>query len=329
MKLNPAQIEQTAAANIAARGKSREPSGPAAAPLFRQALSQVANNKVPQAVTVKAGDTLMSLTRHYLGSSVSQFSSSQIYDMAKTVARDNGIKNPDRIMPGQSLNMANLAPTSTLSALKLRQPTVEQIQKNTAVQASHTPVLDKTLARAVSKGYVSTYDQAAVRDKVLSMASRHNFAPDDFAKLTLMESDGMNPRASNGNCHGIIQFCDGSNRGAASAGYGNNPKAILSMSVLQQLDLVNNYFDDTGLKGRGLASLDELYLTVLTPAARTETNVDAPLNINGRQSAYLYEGRDQSGNITRNSIVTGLKQNARDRLGEYVGTLARADIGPR
>ena len=264
--------------------------------------------------TVKAGDTLMSLTRHYLGSSVSQFSSSQIYDMAKTVARDNGIKNPDRIMPGQSLNMANLAPTSTLSALKLRQPTVEQIQKNTAVQASHTPVLDKTLARAVSKGYVSTYDQAAVRDKVLSMASRHNFAPDDFAKLTLMESDGMNPRASNGNCHGIIQFCDGPARGAASVGWGQAPKSILRLSVYEQLHLVDTYFDKVGFKKDRPVTLDELYLAVLHPASRSEVRPEAPLGIPGKQARYLYEGQNPKAPMTRVSIVQGLVQNAIERL---------------
>jgi hypothetical protein len=42
-----------------------------------------------------------------------------------------------------------------------------------------------------------------------------------------------------------------------------------------------------------------------------------PLNIVGRQAAALYEGRDQSGVITRNSLIAGLKQNARERLGEF------------
>ena len=81
-------------------------------------------------------------------------------------------------------------------------------------------------------------EQQAVHDKILQLASRHGFTPDDFARTTLMESDGMNPKASNGSCHGIIQFCAGGNRGAASAGYGQNPKEILNLSVLDQLDLV-------------------------------------------------------------------------------------------
>ena len=95
---------------------------------------------------------------------------------------------------------------------------------------------------------------------------------------------------------------------------------------MQQLDLVDRYFSDTRLKDFGPASLDDLYLTVLTPAARNETRVDAPLNINGKQAAYLYEGRDPSGVITRNSIVEGLKSNARDRLGNFTSTVATMEL---
>ena len=40
-----------------------------------------------------------------------------------------------------------------------------------------------------------------------------------FARLSLMESDGLNPKATNERCHGIIQFCDGPARGAATVGF--------------------------------------------------------------------------------------------------------------
>ncbi len=283
---------------------------------FRQAVEE-ANNDV---VRVQRGDTLVSLTKHYLGDSAAQLNKSQIYDLARNIARENGIQNPDRIMPGQQINMA---PMSTLAALKLRQGGVESVQMSQDSTRTSAPILEKTLARAVSKGYVPAQDQSAVREKILQLASRHGFSPDDFARTTLMESDGLNPRASNGSCHGIIQFCAGGNRGAASAGYAKNPKDILSLSVLQQLDLVDRYFADTRLKDYGPASLDNLYLTVLTPNARNETRPDAPLNIAGKQAAYLYEGRDPSGIITRNSIVNGLKLNARDRLTDV--TVARVE----
>lgn len=299
--------------------RARERAQPANS--FRQALAGVKTDM--QMVTVQRGDTLMSLTRRQLGSAASQFSNSQILQLAQTVARENGIDDPNNIMPGQAINMAQM---STTAALQLRQAEVARAQLNLNGPTVNTPTLDKTLQRAVAKGYMASTELAAVRDKIISLGKRHHFAPDDFARMTLMESDGLNPRASNGSCHGIIQFCAGGNRGAASAGYGQNPKEIMNLSVLQQLDLVDKYFSDTRLKDFGPASLDDLYLTVLTPAARSETRVDAPLNINGKQASYLYEGRDTSGVITRNSIVEGLKSNARDRLGNFTSTLAKMDL---
>ena len=146
------------------------------------------------------------------------------------------------------------------------------------------------------------------------------------ARLTLMESDGMNPKATNNRCHGIIQFCDGPDRGAASAGFGSNPKAILGHSVLQQLDMVSKYFDETGLRSGGPTSLDDLYLTVLTPSARREKAPDASLNIAGSQATHLYVNRDKSAPITRNSIMQGLYQNALERLGRHVPASAAATL---
>ena len=72
----------------------------------------------------------------------------------------------------------------------------------------------KTLERAAVKGYIPTEEVAAVKEKIQLMADSFKFSPDDFAKVVLMESDGFNPKASNGRCHGIIQFCDGDDRGA-------------------------------------------------------------------------------------------------------------------
>lgn len=316
MQIRPKLTDQTAA-NGPEQTRARDRERATTAPAFRQAYADA------NTVTVKRGDTLMGLARQYLGGSVGQFSNNQIYEMARNVAKENGLQDANRISPGQTLNMA---PMSTLNALKLRQPVVESVQLDLNASNISSPVLDKTLARAVSKGYVSSVEQGAVRDKIMSLANRHQFKPDDFARMTLMESDGMNPRSSNGSCHGIIQFCAGGNRGAASAGYAKNPKEILNLSVLKQLDLVDRYFGDTKLKDHGPAALDDLYLTVLTPSARNEKGANVPLNITGKQAAYLYEGRDQGGVITRNSIVAGLKHNARERLGEFTDTIAKVDM---
>jgi hypothetical protein len=167
----------------------------------------------------------------------------------------------------------------------------------------------------VSRGFIPKVEQQDVYNKVLQVANKHNFSPDDFARLTLMESDGMNPQASNTRCHGIIQFCDGPDRGAAEVGFGKSPKSILGLSVYQQLHLVDTYFDKVGLKKAGAVPLDELYLAVLQPAARGEKRPEEPLGIPGKQAKYLYEGRDPQAPMTRASITQGLLQNASDRLG--------------
>ena len=188
---------------------------------------------------------------------------------------------------------------------------------NPAADLDH-PVLIKTLDRAVAKGFIPPAEKEAVYDKILDMSKNHGFAPDDFARMTLMESDGMNPRASNQRCHGIIQFCDGPARGAASAGYAANPKAILNLSVHKQLSLVDKYFEDVGLKTQGPAGLEDLYLSVLNPASRSENQLNAPLNIPGAQARSLHVGSDSSAPITRQSIRQGLLQNAAVRLGQML-----------
>ena len=180
------------------------------------------------------------------------------------------------------------------------------------------PVLERTLDRAVAKGFIPAAEKTAVYDKIVQMAGNHRFSPDDFARMTLMESDGMNPRASNERCHGIIQFCDGPARGAASAGYGANPKAILDLSVHQQLGLVDRYFDDVGLESQGPAGLEDLYLSVLNPASRAQSQANAPLNIQGQQARALHVGSDSTAPITRQSIRKGLLENAAARLGQML-----------
>ena len=291
------------------------------------------NPQVPS-VAVQEGDTLSSMVKNHMEAMGKPISNAEALRLSQDLAKANGISNPDRIYPGQRLNMAVLntnilANTPNTAAMKpnavantaLAMNQAGQVrtpfaQRPAVLNGSH-PVLEKTLDRAVAKGFIPPQEKQMVYEKILTMSRTYQFAPDDFARMTLMESDGMNPKASNSRCHGIIQFCDGPDRGAASAGFGSNPKAILGHSVLQQLDMVAKYFDETGLKGMGPTNLDDLYLTVLTPAARSVKAPDAHLNIAGTQAKQLYVNRDKSAPITRNSIMQGLYQNAIERLSKF------------
>ena len=277
-------------------------------------------------VEVQAGDTLIGLVKAHYRQQGTEVSETQAFRLAHQVAADNGIHNPDLILPGQKVDFARLqlpplarsnpgftSAEDALSARAWRTPSTVPTSLQTGDLASQDgsehPVLDQTLSRAVQKGFVPAQDLQAVRSRVLALADRFRFSPDDFARLTLMESGGMNPQASNGQCHGIIQFCDGPGRGAASVGFKDNPRAILGMPLLQQLDLVERYFSQVGLApdaGQSKVSLDNLYLSVLMPAARSEKRRDVALDIPGTQASYLYVDRNRQNPITRDSLSAGL-----------------------
>jgi hypothetical protein len=308
----------------------------------------------PWSTTVRSGQTLTGIVREQMAARGVNISNNEAMRLAQTVARTNNIANANMIHPGQPLNLDSLnfslqqslavkqaIAANQAAAVAAAAPAVTpaanvntlnstsamgtaalagtaQVQLLTRSDRSGNVVLEKTIDRAIEKGFIPPQDKQQVMNKIVQLSQQHRFSPDDFARLTLMESDGMNPKATNNRCHGIIQFCDGPDRGAASAGFGANAKAILGYSVLQQLDMVDKYFDDTGLKNFGPVSLDDLYLTVLTPAARNETRPNAALNIPGQQAAYLHVNRDMRAPITRNSILAGLHQNANERLGVEV-----------
>ena len=312
-------------------------------PGFSKAMEQAQQTATPSVRSIKPGDTLTGIVREQAQISGIKLTPSEEFRWTQALANDNGIQNANAIFPGQKIQLQNMlsqwqagqtqpqgmaqnaSNASNTTAAKTNEaiPTIvvtaarptNSLHKPNYINAVAHPVLSKTLDRAVARGFIPKVEQQDVYNKVLQVANKHKFSPDDFARLTLMESDGMNPQATNTRCHGIIQFCDGPARGAAEVGFGNSPKSILGLSVYQQLHLVDTYFDKVGLKKEGSVPLDELYLAVLQPAARSEKRPEEPLGIPGKQAKYLYEGRDPQAPMTRVSITQGLLQNAADRLG--------------
>jgi hypothetical protein len=309
---------------------------------FANVLEQTKQATLPATRITKSGDSLIGIVRDEAKAKGINLSGSQEYRLAMSLAAHNGIANPNQISTGRALQMdklgallqdlpnlntalaqnnsntkTNPAPSSMPAAQALQTNKNIQTARSQTARApavSQHPVLAQTLDRAVARGFIPGNEKQDVFNKILQVANKHKFSPDDFARLTLMESDGMNPQATNQRCHGIIQFCDGPARGAAGVGFGEKPKAILNLSVYQQLHLVDAYFENVGLPKAGAVPLDELYLAVLQPAARNETRSEAPLGIPGKQALKLYEGNDSQAPITRNSIIQGLMQNAVDRL---------------
>ncbi|MGA0797027.1 MAG: LysM peptidoglycan-binding domain-containing protein [Quisquiliibacterium sp.] len=307
-------------------------------------ISESTKPSTPANRVVQTGDTLTGLVKAHYREQGQTIGEAQAYRQALQLARHNAIDNPDLIQPGQVIQMSELPALSDARQAKdvaslavpegnRQSPSPLRPPFRTAAVSADAParggqsLLDKTLERAVRKGYLTPAQAPAVTRKVLALSEKYRFQPDDFARLTLMESGGMNPRASNGNCHGIIQFCDGSNRGAAAVGLRDNPRAILGMGLLQQLDLVDAYFKHVGLgDSRKPVSLDELYLSVLTPAARSELRKDAPLQIAGPQARDLHVGGNRQAPITRNSITQGLHALAERIFGRSASSPRRAGM---
>ena len=319
------RFDQGAAANndfkkalLQARGTTASPVG-AAKPAVAAASAQQ--------YTVRPGDNMFSIARRMLDGRGADASDQATTRAATQLARSNGLANPDMILPGQVINLSAMdnagrgAASARMDYLASLAPPVSSkagavAQIPSAAKASANPVLDKMLDRAVNFQFIDASEKDAVRNKIVSISSEYQFKPDDLATVMLMESDGMNPKANNGRCYGVIQFCDGPNRGAASVGYADNPKGILKLGVMDQLDLVKKYCDETGLKKMGPATLDDLYLTVLKPASRAERDPNANLQIPGNQAAVLYPGNDRNLPITRQSLLAGLQQNARGKLAQ-------------
>lgn len=296
---------------------------------FEQLVQAAAARSTRSAdVVVQPGDTLVGLVRQWHRERGVDIGDAQAYRQALQVARAQGMSNPDLIVPGQRVRLDGLA-TAQLQGVGRPQSAapVWPIQAR-AMPAGPHAVLDKTLERAQAKGYIPAHEVGAVRQRVLNMAQSFGFKPDDFARVAMMESDGFNPEANNGRCFGVIQFCSGRGQGADSVGLAERPKEILRMSVLQQLDLVETYFKDTGLDRMGpRVGLADLYLTVLTPAAREVRGLNTPLNIAGEQANMLYVGGQRGNAMTRNSILQGLHALTNQRLGLHE-PLAQRQLSP-
>jgi hypothetical protein len=276
---------------------------------FTQVLQSEQNTKVPERrVRIEQGDTLRGLIR---ANSAQPLTEQQLQRRVVVVAQANGLSDPNRIMAGEHLRLPSVSETTFAPV------------KSSPTGGPHV-VLRQTLDRAVQKGYVKAAERGLVEHSIVSMSKRHGFSPDDFARVALMESDGLNPRATNGRCHGIIQFCEGAARGADSVGLRGRAHEIAQMSVPQQLKLVDRYLDDVGLSRQAAAAsqtrgshkvgLDDLYLAVLTPSASREKRPDAPLNIAGQQARALYVGADREQAITRASLSQGLQKHAQKVL---------------
>ena len=151
-------------------------------------------------VVVQSGDTLVGLVRAHHRQQGIPLTESQAYRMALRVAERNQISNPDQISPGQKVdfsdlqlpaldrNMASQAANPAVSARwsaaqVINERISERLQTQNTSGVSSAPgsaaapyeVLDKTLQRAVEKGFVSPEQAPAAKDRILGLATKFGF----------------------------------------------------------------------------------------------------------------------------------------------------------
>jgi hypothetical protein len=193
--------------------------------------------------------------------------------------------------------------------------------------------LTATVERAVRNGWIPSGESSLVIGKIESMAQKHGFNPDDFATLTHIESYGMNPRAINGSCVGIIQFCPDNQGGSHKtiSGKSYNLASVREMSILQQLDLVDKYFSGVIPRGAVITSLDHFYFFVLYPGIATEySNYSDTDDLSGKvgdQAAYLYVNEVKPGVINKLSVRKGLLKAASNSLGTTIADTGSISAG--
>ncbi|NBY33461.1 MAG: LysM domain-containing protein, partial [Betaproteobacteria bacterium] len=160
---------------------------------FAQTLSQLQQrsgvnsstilNPQVKSVAVQDGDTLSNIVKDHLAELGRPVTNSEALRLSQDVARANGISNPDRIYPGQRLNLSVLSQpeqaTPNLSTQQALQSKRLQANTNFPALPGQNPILQKTLDRAVEKGYLPAEEKQQVYQKILGMARHYQFAPDD------------------------------------------------------------------------------------------------------------------------------------------------------
>ena len=201
--------------------------------------------------------------------------------------------------------------------------------------------IEKVVDRAIAKGWAPKEDRQPILAKIQQLSQKFGFTPDDFGIAVCTESYGLNPRADNkpknrSGCTGIIQFCqDKKTPGVKTIGKKKyNLKSIKNLSILQQLELTEQYYNVVIQKSyRSNMPGVRLYFFVLLPVVAAKFNtLDPNVNLKTQmpkyahlmdgQAARFYVNETQNGVMTINSVKAGLEKFASTLLGEPITSSA-------
>lgn len=185
-------------------------------------------------------------------------------------------------------------------------------------------IFNKAIDRAIQKGWMPATDREAVISRSTQMAAKYQFPLDNFAILVNYEAMGFNPSCTNtSGCSGIIQFCadKGGQKTVNKKVYAIN--TIKNMTLLQQLEVVDGYFEDIKSEDRQGAMKDvvHLYFYVLYPYIAKNYEKfgenenfynDPKVKGLGRQAPSLY---NPDGSMTKTSVRKALLEKTEAIMG--------------
>jgi hypothetical protein len=151
-------------------------------------------------------------------------------------------------------------------------PVEETFDEETYRYVSYKPNATRTDIGLISSGQEPVYSttlptnvasDTAFQQEVSAVASRLGVSEADLMAVMSFETGGtFNPAISNAagsGATGLIQFMP-----STAAGLGTSTQALAGMSRADQMQFVEKYLSDKGVKG---GNLSDLYMAVLFPAA--------------------------------------------------------------
>ena len=124
---------------------------------FQSALDTQLENSATKdlAYEVRQGDTLSAIVLRQLRAQGERVTNAKIVDGVAQLARDNGIDNPDRIFPGQTLDLSGLSHRDTAQEMRVASsppptPDPPPAEKNVPVSVRPETMLPLSASRMVS-----------------------------------------------------------------------------------------------------------------------------------------------------------------------------------
>ncbi len=285
---------------------------------YLQSAQSLYQNEHPNVAIQKSGnytaEFLQYLMEHY--ALFGQYSAGGAAKAAEVIQAYAQLK-------GITLNIPN-ATDATTAKNSPSQPSQSRPRESAAKSTSSKNkepeiVIEGTDSTANLRG-MALLENRDFREKVKKVANNIGCAPEDLIAIFQLEC-GLNPQAQNSiGATGLIQWIPTTARST----YHLEVNTIRRMTALQQLDLVEIYFKRNGRN----KSIDDLYLSVLYPAAKNRPDSYVIGSERGQEYAEKFSSQNpfvRGRLVTKGDIlkkIRSIRQN-----GKFVTAFTRLESG--